>query len=151
MWLLANENFSRIFFITNGAYESQRTQSDFDIAGRVYRLITGNTLLTCKLKSWRLFWRPETTCPFYKDAFRREAHPENDSAKVVSRRWQKQWEVLQSWGFSLLLLLLLLWSRKYCTPLPKQIIKDALLSREKRKKLYCLPKDVFTLVSSIKI
>jgi len=124
-----------------------------DIAGRVCRLVTGNRLLAFNLKSWKWFWQPETKCHFYKDAFGREPHPENDSGKVVLCRWQRQWEVLQSGGFSLLLLLLLLRSRKFHTRLPKQTVKDTLVIGGKSKKvvLKCLPKDVFTLDSSIKI
>lgn len=41
----------------------------------------------------------------------------------------------------------------FVPPFPKQIIEDALVFKRERKKivLKCLPKDVFTLVSSIKI
>lgn len=41
----------------------------------------------------------------------------------------------------------------FVPPFPKQIIEDALVFRREKKKivLKCLPKDVFTLVSSIKI
>lgn len=41
----------------------------------------------------------------------------------------------------------------FAPPFPRQIIEDALVFRREKKKpvLKCLPKDVFTLVSSIKI